>query len=1024
MKPIKLTMTAFGPYAETQVIDFRELQDRTFFLIHGPTGAGKTSILDAICFALYGESSGAKRKSDQMRSQHTKTYLLTEVTFDFTLGAEKYRITRSPKQERPKKRGDGTVTIQQEATLWKRTGIEDDAMQGAVLDATPSEATGKVEALLGFRCEQFRQVIVLPQEDFRRLLEADSSQREEILNALFQTEFFHQIEETLKSEAKALEEAIKGKQKKRDYILEQAQVTAVDELEANHQEKSNRIEELRVSLETLREDEQRAISKLKQVEEDEKKLKEKEDAEFELLGLEDKQNEFLEKRKTLEAARKAAVLVGEDTALLQQLQNASQAEQKLQGARAKLQETLKRQLKAHETLDTENARESERESARRERDELRALYEKVKELNNAKTALDEALDEVRVALKQREATNNKAENLRGTLEKQRASLQEFEKSATKIGELRIIEQEAGKTYEQRRRWDDLEKKLKVAVTDLTSTEKYLSQIETNLATAREALRQTEENWLKGQATILAQQLSDDTPCPVCGSIHHPQLATALHPLPSEESLKQSRKAVNQIQSERETAQGERTKQNGIVIQLQAQSDTIREALGDKKDLNLGQLQTELQNARSLRLEAEEQEKQATRLSRDIEEGKKQLALAEQTRDEAGRKLQDAENRKTSAQTRVEERSQGISDELSDLDTLVKKGKEARDRLEHLEQVYKTAKQTFDEANQQVAASEASLKELSEIAAEARRMANEKTEQFRRQVTEVGFVDENAYRTARLSEGEINSLDRRISEFEAKLLSAQERVAQTGAAAITLTHQDLPPLRLASQQARTNVEQALQEEARLKESLSRIKRWLNDLKELAKELEAEETKYALIGDLAEVANGKNSLNLNLQRFVLGAKLEEVLEHTSTRLQTMSDGRYFLKRTESESLLYKSRKAGLDIEVIDTFTGDTTRRVNTFSGGEGFMASLALALGLADVVQRYSAGMRLDTIFIDEGFGSLDSEKLDLAIKVLEGLKEGGRLVGIISHVDSLKERISTRLEVIPSSQGSRARFVMG
>ncbi len=1022
MKPIKLSMTAFGPYAGKQVVDFRELQDRTFFLIHGPTGAGKTTILDAICFTLYGETSGAKRKGDQMRSHHTKSSLLTEVTFDFALGKDTYRVTRSPKQERPKERGEGTVTIQQKATLWKRNELEDDSLPGTVIDATPKGVTEKIIGLLGFESEQFRQVIVLPQDEFRQLLVSDSAQREVILNALFQTDLYNRIEFALKAEAESLEDEIKDHRKKRKFILEQAQVTSVAELEIRQQENQRLLGEVSVRRGALGENEKQARSRLRQAEEDEQKLQDKEAADSALHDLAKKQSGFTEKRKVLEAARKAVVLAGEENALLQQLEVANQAEQKQQAAQAKYENALRDQQNATDVLAQENLRESERESARHKRHELRVLYEKVKELDKAQSELIEASDQITAALRERDAAKDRVGTLQEAVDQQQAALQELEKSVSRLNELRILERNAEKAYQQRKLLEALQDKLQEAIRLQNSKKEQLGHIEFELAQAGETLRTIEEDWLRGQAAILAQQLSDNTPCPVCGSVHHPQPATSSHHLPSESTLKKSHEEVKRLQSTYEMAQIDGTKQNEVIIQLQTQIESIAESLGDKRDFSLQQLEIQLQDAQGARTKVEEEEKRIAGLKQEIEGSEAQLSLAEDDLASLESHLQDAINKQTSARTRVEERSLGIPDELKDLNTLVRAGKEASEKLSQLEQVYEQAKQALEHENQNVAASGASLKELSELATKAIQLATERAQKFRQRVEEAGFFGEAEYQMTKRPDREIDSLDEEIRDFEGKLQSARERVVRARAAAETLTRQDLQPLIIASQQARANADKALKEESELTGTLLQINKWLAELRKIANELEGKEERHAVIGRLADVATGTNSLNISFQRFVLAAKLDDVLTQTSYRLQTMSNGRYWLQRAQSP--LDKRRAAGLDIEVIDTHTGDTKRHVDTFSGGEGFMASLALALGLADVVQAYSGGIRLDTIFIDEGFGSLDSEKLDLAIRTLESLREGGRLVGIISHVDSLKERVSTRLEVVATQQGSTARFIIG
>jgi exonuclease SbcC len=300
-------------------------------------------------------------------------------------------------------------------------------------------------------------------------------------------------------------------------------------------------------------------------------------------------------------------------------------------------------------------------------------------------------------------------------------------------------------------------------------------------------------------------------------------------------------------------------------------------------------------------------------------------------------------------------------------------------------------------------------------------ADQQAREFAAQARAAGFKDGQDYRNAKRSDAEIRQLEKEITDFDKALHAAEERVARARAQSQDLASPDLTALAAAVSRAQTEKDNAIREEERYRHESENLTLWLLQLDELATAIQDKRVRYGIVGKLAEVANGKNSYNLTFQRFVLAAKLDDVLRQASNRLQVISDGRYLLGIAD-EPQKYR-RASGLDLEVSDLWT-DETRPVKTLSGGESFYTSLALALGLADVVQAYSGGIRLDTIFIDEGFGSLDSEKLDRAIQTLENLKEGGRLVGIISHVDSLRERIPTRLEVTAGTRGSVARFVMG
>ncbi len=316
MRPLKLSITAFGPYANTQLIDFRELGGRSFFLIHGSTGAGKTTILDAMCYALYGETSGDERKGEQMRSQHAKPSLLTRVEFEFALGQDVYCAIRQPKQEKPSERGDKMVSVQQKATLTRRTEGDNPLGNDIPIASTWRDVTEKIEELFGFESEQFRQVIMLPQDRFRQLLRASSDEREEIFKTLFQTERFERTALALKAESKSLEDEIRSLRGKRDLLLGQAHVSSSQELVELQRLTQDDLEHMRLELASLRKDETIVQESLKRGEEDARKIAEKTDAEVGLRGLELKQREFVEKRYALDSARKASVLVEVEGGLL------------------------------------------------------------------------------------------------------------------------------------------------------------------------------------------------------------------------------------------------------------------------------------------------------------------------------------------------------------------------------------------------------------------------------------------------------------------------------------------------------------------------------------------------------------------------------------------------------------------------------------------------------------------------------------------------------------------------------------
>ena len=308
MRPLKLVMRAFGPYAQEQVLDFGVLKEPSFFLIHGPTGAGKTSILDAICFALYGETSGGERQIRHMRSDHADPDVLTEVIFDFALGAETYRVFRKPEQDRPKKRGSGMTRESAKATIWKRTGVKGDEDEGVVIAERWSRVNEEIERLVGFRSDQFRQVVVLPQGQFRRLLSAGSSERQQILEVLFQTGIYRQVEEALKDAADQTKTEVERLREKKKEILERLGAETLTELENKLADATQEKEAIENAIKTLKQEETSIEKELENAKEVIRKIEEYENAKTALHNLEARKDEFKEKRERLARARKASRL--------------------------------------------------------------------------------------------------------------------------------------------------------------------------------------------------------------------------------------------------------------------------------------------------------------------------------------------------------------------------------------------------------------------------------------------------------------------------------------------------------------------------------------------------------------------------------------------------------------------------------------------------------------------------------------------------------------------------------------------
>jgi DNA repair protein SbcC/Rad50 len=1022
MRPLKLTMTAFGPYADTQSIDFRPLNERAFFLIHGPTGAGKTTILDAICFALYGETSGNERKGEQMRSHHAKMPILTEVTFDFLLGQEAFRITRSLKRERS---GDSSTEISykpDKATLWRRSGIETEQVPGTVLASKWKKVTEKIEGLLGFESNQFRQVIVLPQDQFQKLLMANSQSREDLFKTLFQTEQYEQIEKALRDEAKHLADELKNLREKLKLILSLAQVSTIDELVEKRREVVDNLKGKNSELTLLRDKEQLASDQFISGQETERKIEERERSETELQTLQSRQGEFNAKRQKLARAQHAAEIVDLENATEQQRKEAVDLGRKQIDAQTQLENSQKMQLAAADALERELKRDKERDDARRENDRLIALQGLVQELETARHDFDLAEGRVTLAFVNRSGSQTYRDRLKIELGQLEEDLAQVENVKLKLLATQQAETAAQEVYDRWQKLREIARRWKTAQETEARTYERLQRAETDLEQAREKRNKLEDAWHAGQAAIFASQLKENSPCPVCGSIHHPQPAISDQPLPSEIDLKNARSFVIDLERLYPNAQAEFSRCHDETVRLDAERTPLVELLGEKAHLPLIEIQSELKSAQSNRKSAEEADRHLSDLKENVEPLKMKLAQAEANFAELDLSWQETSKGQTTAQAIFSERERNVPHEFNDMGKLKMAQELAKARVTQLDLALERSQANDLKANEEVARPEATLKQISERTIIEGKRAEDLKQLFLERIKAAGFLDLEDYHSAKLQPPEIILLDTEIREYEGQLQAARDRVERAIQSAGSLTKPDLEKLKAEFQDARRKVDEVLKLIQALENQDESYKKNLEQLTQVQDDFNRIEKQYTVIGKIADVANGKNAFNLTFQRFVLSALLDDVLSDATQRLKIMSRGRYILQRAQSP--LDKRRASGLDLVISDTWTGDSTRSVETLSGGEGFYTSLALALGLAEVVQHYAGGIRLDTIFVDEGFGSLDADTLDLAIRTLEGLKEGGRIVGIISHVESLRERIPARLEVTAGVNGSCVKLMIG
>jgi len=862
-------MRAFGPYAGETVIDFEKLQGRHLFLICGPTGAGKTTILDAMCYALYGKTSG-DRTGEKMRSDYADSSERTEVVFDFMLGDKTYRATRSPAQMVDKKRGSGQTLAAMQASLSEL----EDGKEINTLRTGIEEAAGK---LIGLNADQFCQVILLPQGDFRKLLVAKADEREAILKQLFKTQRFSDFKDRLKDRLDAKVREKMEKQTREDQILSSSGAT-----------------------------DEKQLSQM--VEEAGKELKEAQDI---VKSREKESNEFRE------VYQKETALMGHFT-------------------------ELEKALKQDAALKNEEGRMKEMEASL-------SLIRSARELAPYFVQLDGITREGKqeaVKLKTARADMETYSKLNETLEKR---IQELDAMKEKREEERKTALKMQDLVPKAKLYGAAVQALKNAKNALSRAEEETKRLQASAEAARKARDAQKEkadavrkSYIDGQAFLLAEGLEDGVPCPVCGAIHHPAPARGGDHVAKAEDVERAQKEYERASAAYDRANDTKEK-HSTGAYAKAMSD---HAKADAQMKTLEEIPEAYRDPKYL-------EAESTRLLTDIRKWEQDKETAAAQLRKAGADLSASQAACRNAEERREE--------------LVKKYRETESVL----------KEASDKAGFQ------SLDECKEW--------------YKKKDTE-------------------ESVRKTLEQYRADRKSTEERIKAEEQETAGKERPDMLALNEKSKALQDQLKKASERAAALKERTETLQKAVSDARAIEKELEDLRKEEGLIRGLYDLTSGKKT-RITLERYVLGTLLDDVANAANLRLLSMSRRRYSLHRMTDESGL---GKGGLSLEVSDSFTG-RSRPANTLSGGETFLASLSLALGLADVVQSRQGGVRLDTMFIDEGFGTLDPDSLNSAMNTLIDLQNTGRMVGIISHVPELEERIDARLRVTPAEKGSKAEF---
>ncbi|WP_368915218.1 AAA family ATPase [Exiguobacterium acetylicum] len=1000
MRPERLTLRAFGPFAGEETIDFTTLAGRTMFVISGNTGAGKTTIFDALTFALYGETSGGEREMSELRSHFAVPEQKTEVELEFTLKGERYRIIRQPSQPHPVNKtgySHEAEFARFDGVAWKPLAIK------------IPEIKQRVQELIQLDHKQFSQILLLPQNKFRELLMAESKDKLQILKQLFKTEHYGEFQQRLHRQALDLSARIKETKTKQWAKLEELP------LQANWSELTEADIRLRMEALTTERDEwltaaheaeqqtrtivESKTTRLQQGEQLEAAFQEQEQLQRTEQLLLERSSDIKRMQEEATAAERAQIVApffdqwqqdqGQLTRLKRQQQETEQHVTRLTERQGTVQDKVNRLL----------AEEPQIEQLSRRLEKIQEECERLE----AETLLRQQQQQLIERLKQLDP-----EPFRKQLEQtrtERKTVQEQLRPLQNVGAERLQAQERRFTLQQLAtkfaEYDKLEAERQQLIVRGTSVRDQKEAA----ARAYEIARKSEREQL---AAELAKGLTDGLACPVCGSTSHPQHAVAVAQELSVDVAQQrfleAQQAHQELQASYRTV-AERLQQLTIEIQKTSENEsTHAEVLAQLREVE----QTEVRLA-SAQTEKERLETCLQQLEQSLEQ------------------LQLKIDRVVKDQTVIESELAHLTGRLSQsgefvksLSALREEQQQAETRIEQFEQDKQRQLREKEQLDRDLAEHQGRLRQLIEALSEQHDRLTKRENELQAVLSEEAFPTIEAFRDARRSREDIRLLHERLEQDrlerqELKLKQEQARLKTEGQ-----VRPDLELLRMDLKTASLELTERTDRRVGLEKERAHIDQLITAWENLQRQIEDEDARYGVIGELARVGVGENAQRMTFETYVQTAYFDEILFAANRHLHEMTSGRFQLERkTEAGKGL---KKYGLDLNVFDAYTSQT-RHVKTLSGGESFKASLALALGLSEVVQEASGGVSLETMFIDEGFGTLDPESLEQAIETLLSIQASGRMVGIISHVQELKSRVDAKIEVKQGKTGSTIALVV-
>ncbi|MBK0036759.1 MULTISPECIES: SbcC/MukB-like Walker B domain-containing protein [unclassified Enterococcus] len=1040
MQPKSLQMKNFGPFIDEK-LDFSQLQAGGLFLISGKTGAGKTTIFDGMTFALFGETSGNLRSGKEMRSMFASPTEETSVTFTFEHQRFTYQIQRKPEQTLAKKRGDGVTnqTAKVQLTIFDADGKEKKQI------SKRTEVDAFIKDLLQLDAKQFFQIMMLPQGEFRNFLIASSNEKERVLRNLFGTEMYQQFNEWLKEQVKAQSRKLEQQQLVASQIMErfeweeeQEVLTVAECLTLWGQD----LEKQQIQLQQLLQRKDQTMQEMKAAQEAFYRAKEIENARIERQGLQEKARE-LHAKKTEIAQKKAQlnqlVWALDHQEIMQQkeerVKEAQQAAQQINETKQQLQEIQQQQISWQDQRSLIDGIKKKQEAASQK---VQRIQQQIP-LAQRTQAQQEEVAQLEKAAQQQTIELTKINQAQASAKTQAQHL------AEEIDTLRGFQAEAVKLVEtqaQVEKWQQAkmlfrEAEQKAGEQQQIHSELVLEQqqLAASLLELQKTLKQETSQNARMQIARLRLLLEENEPCPVCGSLDHPN--TQEHTtyriediIASEQRLEQTQEKLTKIQQQ---VSANQTLQEQATLRISEWQATSAAA---QKQVELAW--TAVQQAFAALQPIESQE-----------------AITEETTVAELKKRQSFNQQKAASYEEAQKKHQAVNEQLAtfnesyqQVSEQVKKAQEARQLaegklaslqeqlagatyeqlqadlgetngllMEYTQQIEADARQEAQINEQQAILSE-KLKNLQQFFEEKQAAKTKAEQRLTQRLQEAGMTEETM-RDLIAQAPQTTVLSEEIKTYEQETAFVQQRLALLDAQLKEQATIDLNQLETAYLQLQTVMEELQQKTVRKQEKVNGNQRLFDELQVIYQQNVEELAQLGQLQQLAETINGENVKKTSLERYVLQQFLTEILDVANERLARLTRGRYQFELADKVGS-YRS-STGLEIDIYDDNAGQV-RRAHTLSGGESFIAALALAISLADVIQQRAGGIEIEALFIDEGFGSLDEESLEMAMEALEMIENEGRMIGIISHVRELRARILQQVFVETNGSGqSRIRI---